>query len=413
MDWFGTGTLDDEKTVKTVSEVSGEIKKLLDDESLRSIWVEGEITNFKRHTSGHLYFSLTEIRNQKTYILNCTMWRSAARELDYAPQNGVKVKIYGSIEVYEPHGKYQFIARDMVPAGEGDKHLLVMKWKNDLFNEGLFEEWRKKPLPKYPMKVGVVTSPVGAARRDIENVIERRYPVEVIISPAKVQGDFAHIEIADAIHRIDGLVDAIIVGRGGGSFEDLFAFNHPDVVRAVAGCKTPIVSAVGHEVDYTLCDLAADIRAPTPSAAAEIVVPDINDLFKEMQYLRKSLDTGILGSIEKEQKHLENLCSRLHPRRLERLVNEQYERLDEYAGRLQRGINSGISVEKLNLKNIRAKIEGLDPSYPLKRGFCMIKSGKNILNSVSEMKKGDLVTFYMKDGSGDALIKEIYYEEKL
>ncbi|CVK31583.1 exodeoxyribonuclease VII large subunit [Methanoculleus bourgensis] len=267
-DLFGTPILG-------VSEVSGLICDLLDDMRLHQIWVRGEVTNYKDHASGHRYFSLSEQNGRSSALINCVMWRTYASGLEFTPKNGMDVLAWGTVEVYEPHGRYQLIVREMLPAGRGERHLMVERWKRELDAEGLFSPERRRPLPAFPHRVGVVTSPTGAALKDILSVISRRYPAaEVVLSPTAVQGEGAHTEITEAIQRVDGLVDVIIVGRGGGSFEDLFPFNHPDVVRAVARCRTPVISAVGHEVDTALCDFAADLRAPTPSAAAERAVPD-------------------------------------------------------------------------------------------------------------------------------------------
>ncbi|MBN2733948.1 MAG: exodeoxyribonuclease VII large subunit [Methanomicrobiaceae archaeon] len=413
MDWFGTQTDEEKRFYKTVSELSFTISRLLDDGSLKSIWVEGEITNFHRHASGHFYFSLAEIRDAMTYVINCAMWRSSAKELDYLPVNGARVRLYGSVEVYEPHGKYQFIARDIVPCGEGEKHILVQRWKAELSEKGVFDENLKKPLPRFPQRIGVVTASGGAVRRDIENIILRRYPVEIVLCAAAVQGDRAHLEIADAIRRIDGTVDVIIVGRGGGSFEDLFAFNHPDVVMAVFECVTPVVSAVGHEVDFTLCDFAADVRAPTPSAAAEIVVPDIRDLRREMDYLRKSLNGTFSNRIGNERNCLEDLRLRLNPARLQKIINGQYERMDDLSGRLCRGLYQRLEREKISLIAFKSGLDILNPIMPLKKGFCMIKSGDKIIKSMSELRQGQSVTLCMNDGSAEADIKEVYYDQKL
>ncbi|MDD3407319.1 MAG: exodeoxyribonuclease VII large subunit [Methanomicrobium sp.] len=407
------GTDEEKDSVKTVYELSSEICRLLDDDSLKGIWVEGEITNFHRHASGHLYFSLIEIRNSRTYLINCAVWKSSARELDYNPKDGAKVKVYGSVEVYEPYGKYQFIARDIIPCGQGDKHILVQKWKDELSELGIFDISRKKALPKYPVRIGVVTAPGGAARRDIENVIARRYPVEIILSPASVQGDSAHTEIAAAIKKIDGMVDVIIVGRGGGSFEDLFEFNHPDVVMAVSECSTPVVSAVGHEIDFTLCDFAADVRAPTPSAAAEIVVPDIRELNQELRHYKRSLFTALENRIATEEKIVENLRLHLNPGKIQRLIYNQFERADDFAGRLHNGISRRIEREKMFINAVNSKLELLNPSMPLEKGFCMIKSADVIIKSAADLKKGQTIKLYMKDGAADSEIKEVYYGRKL
>ena len=413
MDWFGTGSEEKKESVLTVYEISSTISRLLDDYSLKGVWVEGEVTNFHRHTSGHLYFSLLELKNKKTYLINCAMWRSCAIELEFSPKNGSSVRVYGSVEVYEPHGKFQFIVRDIIPCGEGDKHILVARWKEELSLLGYFDESRKKPLPKYPAKIGVVTASGGAAIKDIENVIQRRYPVEIIISPTSVQGETAHLQIAQALKKIDGRVDVIIIGRGGGSFEDLFAFNHPDVVTAVAECKTPVVSAVGHEIDYSLCDFAADVRAPTPSAAAEIVVPDRNELYREIRVFKKMLTGTLENRLYIESHNLENLRLHISRGKFEKLVNTQYERLDNLSARLSKGIYMRLEKEKMNLDAIRSKLDFSDPTMPLKRGFCMIKSGDSLIKTASELKKGQNVTLHMSDGYADADIMEVYNGKKL
>ncbi|HNJ80010.1 MAG TPA: exodeoxyribonuclease VII large subunit, partial [Methanoregulaceae archaeon] len=260
--------------VFSISEISSVISSILDDTRIQDIWIRGEVTNFRPHVSGHRYFSLSERGQNCGAVINCVMWRSDAKRIGGEFRDGMDVIAFGSITHYAPQGKYQFIARELRHAGVGEKHLLVERWKAELAAEGLFSEERKRPLPRFPMRVGVVTSETGAVLQDIRNIIARRFPLEIIVSPTAVQGESAHLEIAAALRRIDGRADVIIVGRGGGSFEDLFPFNHPDVVRALSRCSVPVVSAIGHEVDITLADFAADVRAPTPSAAAELVVQD-------------------------------------------------------------------------------------------------------------------------------------------
>jgi len=407
MDWFGLEEDMGDNKVKSVSEISAIIKKRLDDDSLHGIWVEGEITNFKCHASGHFYFSLTESVFGKEYLVNCAMWRSSAREVGFKPESGIKVRAYGSVEVYEPHGKYQFIVKELAVAGEGDKHLLVAKWKMELAAEGLFNEEYKKPLPLFPKKVGVVSSASGAARRDIENVISRRYPVEIVLSPAPVQGESAPCEIAKAIHRVDGLVDVIIVGRGGGSFEDLFPFNHPDVVRAVFKCETPVVSAVGHEIDYTLTDLAADVRAPTPSAAAEIVVPDREELFSQLKSYERVLGNSVCDRIHRERESLENLRLRMHPRRFEQAINEQFQRLDDIFSRLNRSINGYVEREKMSVGLLRASLAASDPKKPLERGYSIVRKNESVVKSATELFIDDRVEIIMKDGECRAVIEGV------
>lgn len=407
MDWFGLEDNPGEQKIKSVSEISAIIKKRLDDDSLHGIWIEGELTNFRPHTSGHFYFSLTESFQGRDYLVNCAMWRSSAREVGFKPENGMQVRAYGSIEVYEPHGKYQFIIKELSVVGEGDKYLLVAKWKKQFAAEGLFNEEFKKNLPAFPQRIGVVSSPSGAARRDIENVISRRYPVEIVLSPATVQGDNAPSEIAAAIRRLDGLVDLIIVGRGGGSFEDLFPFNHPEVVRAVFECKTPVVSAVGHEIDYTLVDFAADLRAPTPSAAAEIVVPDKKQLLNQLKSHEKALEDSINDRILREMELLEYFRTRMHPRRFEQAINEQFERLDDLFGRLSHAITGNIERERMTVDLLRASLGASDPKKPLERGYCIIKKDSSVVRSVTELFRNDNVEIIMNDGECTAIIEGV------
>jgi exodeoxyribonuclease VII large subunit len=399
--------------VKKVSEISAIIKKLLDNEKLCSVWMEGEITNLRAHASGHLYYSLIEVRNNRTYAINCVMWRTAASELPFNPVNGDLVRVFGSVDVYEPHGKYQFVSRLMQTSGTGDKYLLIRKWKEELSKEGLFSEKTKKTLPRFPAKIGLVTSAGGAARRDIENVISRRFPVEIILSHASVQGDNAHLEIASALDAIDGMTDVIIIGRGGGSFEDLFAFNHPDVVRAISRCKTPVVSAVGHEIDYTLSDFAADVRAPTPSAAAELVVPDMEELRKELGYFRNLIEKSLFSGLENERERLESIKLGFHPGRLERRLNFENEKTDEMTTRLKRGIESSIRNRRIVLEALNSRHSSSNPKNPMKNGFCLIESGGKIYSSVNDLSTGESVIINFNDGYADAKIEAVYNGKKL
>ena len=394
-----------------VSEVSTLICDLLDDARLQEIWVRGEVTNYKNHSSGHHYFSLSEGGERSSALINCVMWRSCAAELRFAPRNGMGVLAFGTLEVYEPHGRYQLIVRRLLPAGAGERHLMVERWKRELDAEGLFSPERKRPLPAFPRRVGVVTSRTGAALQDILSVISRRYPVEVVLSPAAVQGEGAHADIAEAIRRIDGLVDVIIVGRGGGSFEDLFPFNHPDVVRAVAACRTPVISAVGHEVDTALCDFAADLPAPTPSAAAERAVPDRVDLLREVAGHRERMRALLSHRIAAAENEVDDLRARMHPRRLERRVHERMQRLVEHADLLRRAALARVQRERAALSEARAELLGRDPLAPLDRGYCIVGSGRRVMRSARDLHPGDPVMLLMKDGRCRAVIEEVTYDE--
>ncbi len=399
--------------IKTIAEISHLIHHLLEDQRLQGIWVEGEVRNYSSSAKGHCYFSLSEQQGGRTYVIHCAMWRSYARELSFKPGDGMRVLAWGSVEVYEPHGKYQFIVRDLARVGEGEKHLLVQRWKEELAREGLFDAGRKQPLPRVPGRVGVVTSATGAARRDIEQVIARRFPVEIVLSPAAVQGETAPAEIAAAIRRIDGLVDVMIVGRGGGSFEDLFAFNHPLVVRAIAACTTPVVSAVGHEIDHTLADYAADLRAPTPSAAAELVVPDRKEMAGELGRLRQQLRSGLVARVERGWEMLEDLRLRLQPRRFQRRLDEEMQRLVDLDERLGRAEISLIERQRMVLRQLSATLGALDPLAPLARGYSVVEKNGSVVSSAETLTPGDGVILRMGDGSASARIEEVHHDNHL
>ena len=405
-DQFGTPILG-------VSEVSRLICDLLDDNRLHQVWVRGEVTNYKNHTSGHRYFSLGERDARTSALINCVMWRSYASGLDFEPKNGMDVLAWGSVEVYEPQGRYQLVVREMLPAGLGERHLMVERWKRELDAEGLFSPGRKQPLPVFPHRIGVVTSPTGAAVRDILSVISRRYPAEVVLSPTAVQGEGAHTEIAEAIQRIDGLVDVIIVGRGGGSFEDLFPFNHPDVVRAVAACKTPVISAVGHEVDTALCDFAADLRAPTPSAAAERAVPDRQEVLLELRGYEERMRSHLSHQFAAAGREVEDLRVRMHPRRLTHRVHDRMQRLAEHEEQLRRAALSRVRRERSALAEIHADLAGKNPLAILERGYCIVESGGRIARSAGDLRPGERVVLRMIDGRCRAVVEEITYDKDL
>ena len=396
-----------------VSEVSGLICDLLDDARLHQIWVRGEVTNYKNHASGHRYFSLSERDGRDSALINCAMWRSYAAGLTFAPGDGMDVLALGTVEVYEPHGKYQLIVRELRQAGAGDRHLMVERWKKELDAEGLFAPERRRALPAFPQRIGVVTSPTGAALADIRSIISRRYPAEVILSPTAVQGEGAHAEIAEAIRRIDGLVDVIIVGRGGGSLEDLFPFNHPDVVRAVAGCRTPVISAVGHEVDTALCDFAADLRAPTPSAAAERAVPERREVLRELAGFEERMRSLLLHRVAAAAGEVEDLRERMHPRRLSRRINERMQRLAEHEELLRRAAAGRVQRERAALAEVRASLSGQNPLAILERGYCIVEADGRIARSAASLVPGERVTIRMMDGRAVAVVEEITYDEDL
>lgn len=396
--------------VLRVSEVCGIIAGLLDDPQLRGIRVRGEVTNYKNHMSGHRYFSLSERSPGGSAVLNCVMWRTDAARLGFEPADGMTVIAYGEVGHYAPQGKYQFYVKEMDQAGIGEKYLLVEKWKKELGAEGVFSAERKVPLPQYPARVGVVTSGTGAVLHDIRNVLARRYPVEIVLCPTQVQGDLAHTAIADSIRRMDACgVDVMIVARGGGSFEDLFPFNHPDVVHAIAACRTPVISAIGHEVDVTLADFAADVRAPTPSAAAELAVPDRAALIEELSRFRRQMKGSLEGHLVRAGEAVRDLRDRLHPRKLLRKVADRREFADAIAEQLGRSYRSRLTGERLSLGKLGATIEAINPRRTLERGYCLVEKDGHTIRSVERVQTGDRLVVRFADGTAETSVEKVNY----
>ncbi|MDP2796874.1 MAG: exodeoxyribonuclease VII large subunit [Methanoregula sp.] len=416
MDWFNKP--DESPGGKTaplqVSELSAIIEDLLNDARLQGVWVKGEVTNYTHHSRGHRYFSLSEKGGGITAaVIKCVMWRSDATHLQFTPAEGMEVVVSGTVRLYAPHGSYQLQIKEMKKAGLGEKYLLVEQWKKELAAEGCFASERKRPLPKFPEKIGVVTSETGAVIHDIRTVITRRYPVEIIISPAAVQGEGAHRGIAQAIRRLSGCVDVVIVARGGGSFEDLFAFNHPDVVRAIAACPVPVVSAIGHEVDVTLADLAADLRAPTPSAAAELVVPDRAVLLLQVHELKSQLTATLLGRIAWAREELTGIRDRLRPQRFLHRIEERKTTTADLADRLERACITRIERERLLLAELKTALESRSPLAVLARGYCVAEKNGLIVKSVYGIAKNDHMKIRFYDGNSQVIVERVDHEREL
>jgi exodeoxyribonuclease VII large subunit len=394
-----------------VSELSAIIGELLDNPRLQDIRVRGEVTNYKHHGRGHRYFSLSEKGGGNTAaVIRCVMWRSDADRLAFTPGEGMEVIVSGSVTLYAPHGGYQLQVKKMEKAGLGEKYLQVEQWKKELAALGLFARERKRELPAFPARIGVVTSETGAVIHDIRNVVERRYPVEIVISPTAVQGEGACRDIAAAIRRVAGRVDVLIVARGGGSFEDLFEFNHPDVVRAIAACPVPVVSAIGHEVDVTLADLAADVRAPTPSAAAELVVPDRTILSLRLQELHIRMDSALLGRLAWANEEIGGLRDRLRPGRFLRRLNERKSATADLADRLERGLATRIDRERLLLAELKAVLEGRSPRAVLARGYCVAEKDGIVVRCTEEIRKDDRLKLRFYDGSSGVLVERVDHD---
>ncbi len=373
------------RPVYTVSSVSARIKeRLAGDSELQDIIVQGEVGDCKLSGAGHFYFSMKENEVQ----INCVTF-SAEKRLSFIPENGDMIRVRGSVDIYAPRGVYQLRAESIERVGRGELWEEFLRLKEKLKEEGLFDRKHKKELPVFPEKVGVVTSGSGAAFHDIRQVISRRFPVEIILYPASVQGDGAVDEIVGGIEYLDGKVDVMIVGRGGGSMEDLWAFNEERVARAIFEAKTPIVSAVGHETDFSISDMVADVRAATPSEAAEIVVPEREKYIDLMDNLSLRFSVSVRRKLE-----------------------EGSQRLDMAGERLERNMHEILRDRKERLARLNDVLERSDPMAPLAKGFAMVKRGGVWVRSAAEINEGETVSIVMADGEAEAGIKSVRKEEK-
>jgi exodeoxyribonuclease VII large subunit len=385
-----------EKRIYTVSSLTKEIKEFLET-SFPRLWVEGEISNYKQHSSGHLYFTLKDENAQ----IRCVMWRFKANDLLFRLEDGMKVLLEGDIQVYERSGNYQLIIQQIQPAGIGELQLAFEQLKKRLHEEGLFDEEHKKTIPVFPESIGVITSATGAAIRDIVSVISRRFPsAQVILLPVKVQGEGAAREIVDAIQGFNQhrKVDVLIVGRGGGSLEDLWAFNEEIVARAIYDSEIPIISAVGHEVDYTIADFVADRRAPTPSAAGEIAVPDYREISGVLAYYDEKFSNAIQQMIENYRDFIEAKRTSYAFRRPEDLLYQKIQRLDEITRQIQRAARHLLELNHQQLENKRQQLRALSPIDVLRRGYSICYKDGKIIKEVGQVKVLDLVQVRLSRG---------------
>jgi exodeoxyribonuclease VII large subunit len=416
MDWFYSPEISvaGKTAPLRVSEVSALIEELLDDGRLQDIWVRGEVTKFTRSSRGHCYFTLSEGKGQNIVaVISCVIWKSDAERLSFAPSDGMEVIVSGSVTAYAPQGRYQLKIKEILQAGIGEKYLLIEQWKKELAAEGCFAGERKRPLPGYPQRVGVVTSETGAVIHDIRTVISRRYPLDIIISPTAVQGEDAHREISQAIRRLMDSVDVIIIARGGGSFEDLFPFNHPDVVRAIAACPVPVVSAIGHEVDVTLADLAADMRAATPSAAAELVVPDRKILLGYLSDLKQHTTAVLMDRTERAKATVADLRDRLRPLRFKRRLDDRKQAAADAADRLERAVRTRIGHEHLLLSEVKTALEGRNPLAVLARGFCVAEKDDRLVTGVGSLSENDRLRIRFFNGRCHVIVERVEHDRNV
>ena len=388
--------------VYTVAEITHQIRSVIES-NFPTLWIVGEVSGYTLHSSGHQYFTLKDAHSQ----LSCVLWRGRGNNIPVRIRDGLKVTIQGRLTVYEKGGRYQFDVYILQLAGIGELAIAYEQLKKKLTDEGLFDVEKKRPIPIYPRRIGIVTSPTGAAIRDIVTVARRRWHgIDLILRPTQVQGDGAAEDIANSIKEFNqwGQIDVMIVGRGGGSLEDLWAFNEEPVVRAVADSKIPIVSAVGHEVDITLCELAADLRAPTPSAAAELVIKDSRELSSQLQQFDERTSIALAAIFDRNRTRLKALANHWALQRPVELVRNQNQRLDEIEQRFRLGITRFITDRKEQHYRLEIALKVLDPSGVLRRGYSITRHlpGKEVLRDNRSVLKGDKLSITLHHGEIEA-----------
>ena len=394
-----------ERMTVTVTQLNEYVKSLLGvDPLLRGLSLRGEISNFKRHSSGHLYFSLKDAQS----VIRCVMFRQNAFSLRFAPRDGMQVVLRGYVSVYTRDGQYQFYCEGMQADGVGALYQQFERNKARFAEEGLFDEAHKKPLPLLSKRIGVVTSPTGAVIRDIIRVSHRRNPsVDILLYPCKVQGEGAAESICEGIRALNAqYVDVIIVGRGGGSLEDLWAFNEECVVRAVYGSRIPVISAVGHETDFALSDFAADVRASTPSNAAELAVLDVRDAMQHVDGLASALGTAALHQIEIREKQMAALRERAALRNAHLLFDRQIQALGEKRRQLAQCVLNAVNLRSTELAHLTARLRALDPEQVLKRGYALARIAGKTVTKAAQAKAGDALTVRVSDGCIHATVTE-------
>ena len=394
-----------EREPKTVSQINEYIKNLIEDEvMLRDVLVSAEISNFKRHSSGHLYFTLKDASSE----IRAVMFRAHASKVRFKLENGQRVIVRARVGVYEQAGTYQLYVSSITPEGIGDLHLAFEQLKSKLYEKGLFDESHKKPIPKFPKRIGIITSPTGAAVRDIINVASRRCPLcELVLFPSLVQGEDAPIDLIGGVEyfNITNSVDVIIIGRGGGSFEDLWAFNNEGLAYAIYNSKIPVISGVGHEIDYSICDFVSDMRASTPSAAAELATPSIFEITASL----KSFKQRSLGAIElflsDYRARLENAKRSSAFTNPENIIKLPKLKLEGAKSRFLSAAEASVYKKRAKFTEAVAKINALNPLNILSRGFAYVTQGENVIKSADELEIHSEIDIKFAKGAAKAVIK--------
>lgn len=400
-------------SVITVSQLNFYIKSLLDESpALREIYITGEISNLTDHyRSGHIYLSLKDDKA----LVRAVMFAGNARHLRFKPEEGMKVIARGRVSVYEATGQYQLYIEDMQPDGIGALNLAYEQLKRKLSAEGLFSEDIKKPIPAYPKRIGVITSPTGAAVQDILNILGRRYPIaEVVFCPVLVQGENASAQLIGAVKRFNkaNAADVIIIGRGGGSIEDLWAFNDEKLARAIAKSDIPVISAVGHETDFTICDFVADLRAPTPSAAAELATPNMTELLSYFKSVKDSLPAIMQRRIDFEKQELDNLASSKVLLSPDEFINIRKNELDMLSADMIKAFKAILSENQREFVALSAKLDALSPLSVLSRGYSIVQNKNKVIKSAKELNIGQNIMVKLSDGKAECEVKAITLDEK-
>lgn len=395
--------------ILTVSSVNRYIKEIISrDMILSNLWIRGEVSNFKNHTSGHMYFTLKD----ENSLIKCVMFRMQNSSLKFLPENGMKVIIRGYVSLFERDGQYQLYAEEMIDDGIGNLHIAFEQLKKKLSEEGLFDSHLKKRIPFMPGSIGVVTSLTGAVIRDIINVLDRRfYNTHIKIFPAKVQGAGAAKEISRAINKLNELqcVDVIIVARGGGSIEELWPFNEEIVARSIFNSKIPVISAVGHDTDYTICDFVADVRAPTPSAAAEIVMPEKQMLVNRLTELDLRFRSAVLRNAKIKRKRLEELKNSVVFRQPYDRVYQERMKLDNLSRDLKKAFLVRQEKSRSRLEFLIGKLDALSPLTILARGYSIVKSAddKRFVKSINDISAGEQIEVNLEDGNLECTVNSV------
>ncbi len=396
----------------TVSQLNMYIGQLLDrDDVLSGISVRGEISNFKHHSSGHMYFSLKDSES----VVRCVMFRMAASRVKFRPEDGMKIIARGRVSVYPAMGQYQIYVENMEPDGVGALYVAFEQLKNKLAAEGLFDESRKKPIPQYPAHIGIITSPTGAAIQDLTNILTRRYPMaRVTLYPALVQGDGAADTLIGGIRYFSAhQPDVIIIGRGGGSIEDLWCFNDEALAREIAACPVPVISAVGHEVDFTICDFVADLRAPTPSAAAELAVPDSREILKNLSAYRERLYQSVDRRFDRAREKLARLASATVLLEGKKILDPHRAKLTDLKKYVEQAMRLRLTEDQHQLGLLAEKLQALSPLAVLARGYAIAtdEQGRR-LQKTTDIACGDRMHVRLSDGILYATVTEKESERK-